>query len=59
MKWYRLAAAQGNAIAQFSLGVAYSKGDGVSVDKVESVKCYRLAAAQGNTTAQYMMGAIY
>jgi TPR repeat protein len=34
-------------------------GDGVSVDKVESVKWYRLAAAQGDAEAQFNLGVIY
>ena len=29
VKWYRLAAAQGNAMAQANLGLRYAKGEGV------------------------------
>jgi len=32
VKWYRKAAEQGNAEAQYDLGVAYSNGQGVSRD---------------------------
>ena len=51
IKWYRLAANQGDADAQFNLGYAYSNGDGVSIDKVESRKWFRLAAEQGHIEA--------
>ena len=34
MKWYRLAADQGYAAAQFNLGVMYAKGQGVPQDYV-------------------------
>jgi TPR repeat protein len=46
-KWYRLAADQGHAVAQYSLGVCYSNGTGVVKDEREAVKWYRLAADQG------------
>ena len=59
MKWYRLAAAQGLAEAQFNLGIAYVEGAGVSVDKVEAVKWYRLAAAQGHANAQASLCALH
>jgi TPR repeat protein len=51
LKWYRLAAAQGNANAQFNLGAAYSKGEGVSIDKVEGLKWIKLAAENGSQEA--------
>ena len=51
MHWYRKAAEQGNAIAQFNLGVMYSNGEGVKRDQTEAAKWYRLAAAQGNVSA--------
>ena len=59
VKWYRLAAAQGDAGAQYSLGNMYSRGEGVPQDKAEAVKWYRLAAAQGNASAQYALGRMY
>ena len=39
--------------SQFTLGVAYYHGDGVSIDKVEAIKWYRLAANQGIAQAQF------
>ncbi|MGH7875618.1 MAG: tetratricopeptide repeat protein, partial [Candidatus Binatia bacterium] len=59
VKWYRLAAAQGYAPAQSSLGLAYEKGQGVPQDYQEAVKWYRLAAAQGNESAQVNLGVMY
>ena len=55
----RLAAAQGNAPAQASLGNAYYLGIGVAEDKAESVKWFRLAAAQGDELAQASLGSAY
>ena len=51
VKWYRRAAAQGNAAAQNNLGVAYQTGEGVPMDYVEAYKWLNLAAAQGDTDA--------
>ena len=56
MKWYRLAAEQGNASAQYNLGVRYANGEGVPQDDAEAVKWYRLAAEQGDASAQYNLG---
>ena len=57
--WYRLAAAQGHATAQYNLGVRYGSGEGVPQDDIEAVIWYRLAAAQGHATAQYNLGVRY
>ena len=56
---YELAAAQGNAFAQFNLGAMYDNGRGVTEDKAEAVKWYRLAAAQGSVLAQFNLGVMY
>ncbi len=58
-KWYRLAAEQGYAKAQFKLGVLYDFGKGVAADDAEAVRWYRLAATQGHATAQNNLGAMY
>ncbi|MEG1788763.1 MAG: tetratricopeptide repeat protein, partial [Kiritimatiellia bacterium] len=52
VKWYRMAAAQGYAAAQYNLGVCYAKGEGVARDTVEAVKWYRKAAEQGDSKAK-------
>ena len=59
VKWYRLAADQGNAPAQSDLGFMYANGRGVPQDGTEAVKWYRLAANQGNALAQYNLGFMY
>jgi hypothetical protein len=51
MKWYRRAADQGLAIAQFNLGFGYASGQGVPQDDVMAHKWFSLSAAQGNQDA--------
>ncbi|MDG2286187.1 MAG: tetratricopeptide repeat protein, partial [Alphaproteobacteria bacterium] len=58
-KWYRKAAEQGNADAQFNLGVMYYNGDGVTQDYVEAAKWYRKVAEQGDAEAQNKLGFMY
>jgi peptidoglycan hydrolase-like protein with peptidoglycan-binding domain len=55
-KWWRKAAEQGDAYAQYNLGLMYAKGEGVTQDDVEAVKWYRKAADQGLAEAQYNLG---
>jgi TPR repeat protein len=50
---------QGDADAQFNLGVMYAKGQGVVKDEVEAVKWFRKAADQGNAEAQSNLGVMY
>ena len=50
VQWYRLAAEQGYAKAQFNLGLMYAKGRGGPQDDTEAVRWYRLAAEQGTPT---------
>ena len=59
MRWYRLAADQGDASAQYNLGGRYANGLGVPQDEAEAVRWYRLAADQGNASAQYNLGLRY
>ncbi len=59
IKWYTLAAEQGNANAQFNLGYMYCNGQGVDPNYVESFKWYKFAAEQGNANAQYNLGVMY
>jgi TPR repeat protein len=49
----------GDANAQYNMGLSYSNGLGVSVDKVEAVKWYRMAALRGQEYAQYSLGFMY
>lgn len=59
VKWYRKAAEQEDADAQFILGLAHSRGDGVPKVDVEAVKWFRKAAEQGNAKAQLSLGLAY
>jgi TPR repeat protein len=59
VRWYRLAAEQGHADAQFYLGVSYSGGEGVDQDHAEAVRWHRLAAEQGDAEAQFHLGLSY
>ena len=52
-------AEQGDADAQFNLGVMYDEGDGVPQDYKEAFKWYRLAAEQGDAFAQFELGVMY
>ena len=57
-EWTPLAE-QGNAYAQFNLGLMYKYGDGVPQDYSTAVKWYTLSAEQGNATAQSNLGLMY
>ena len=46
-KTFRKLAEQGDAAAQYNLGLMYDNGQGVPQDYAEAVKWYRLAAEQG------------
>ena len=46
MKWYRKAAARGDAAAQFNLGVMYFHGQGVPQDYVQAHLWFNLSAAR-------------
>ena len=48
LREWRPLATQGNAPAQFNLGLMYDHGYGVPQDDAEAVKWYRLAAEQGD-----------
>ena len=59
VKGYTLAAEQGNANAQYNLGVIYANGQGVPQNDKTAVKWYRLAAEQRDSDAQYNLGVRY
>ena len=52
VQWYRLAAEQGIASAQFNLGVMYANGEGVPQDYVSAHMWLNLAAATGDEDAR-------
>ncbi len=56
---WQTAAAQGDAAAQFNLGLAFATGSGVPRNMAESVKWFLKSAEQGNAKAQCSMGVAY
>jgi len=55
----REAAEQGDASSQFTLGLMYANGEGVSQNDVEAVAWFRRAAEQGYEVAQRTCGQMY
>jgi TPR repeat protein len=51
LKWYTLAAEQGNALAQNNLGLMYYNGQGVLQDYVYAHMWWTIAAASGHKDA--------
>ena len=59
VKWYRKAAEQGDAVAQFNLGLKYDNGQGVAQDYTKAVYWYTKSAEQGIAQAQFNLGLMY
>ena len=59
LKLWRPLAVQGDARAQYVLGVMFANGHGVAKDRREAAKWYRLSAEQGNSSAQNNLGENY
>ena len=57
--YFKLAADQGYAPAQYHLGLMYEQGRGVLKNEKEAVRLWRLAANQGHREAQYNLGRMY
>ena len=55
LKWYRKAAEQGYAAAQFNVGALYYNGECVEEDEEEALKWFRKAAAQGYDRAKNVL----
>ena len=51
--------AQGNAVAQYIIGLMYFRGKVVVKDHMESIKFLNLSAKQGYARAQHKLGNIY
>ena len=56
---FRKAAEQGDAIAQYNLGIAYTTGEGVGKDEFQAAAWFRKAAEQWLASAQYNLGVAY
>ncbi len=59
ISFFKEAAEQGNAYAQYSLGQMYRQGRGATQDYKQAVSWYQKAAAQGNAYAQINLGMMY
>ncbi|MDB4786088.1 sel1 repeat family protein, partial [bacterium] len=59
VKWYRKAAEEGFATAQFNLAYIYYQGEVVPQDYAEALKWNRRAAEQGVVEAQANLGLMY
>ena len=59
LKFWRPLAEQGNANAQYRLGLIYANGRGMPQDNAEAVKWYGMAAEQGDAEAQLNLGHMY
>lgn len=55
-EWYRKAADQSHALAQFNLGMMYANGQGVARDDAQSLLWFAKAAFGGDGAAQFKMG---
>jgi hypothetical protein len=56
---FRLAAEQGNAEAQYALGLIYINGRGTPTDFIEAAHWFRRGAEQGDMDSLYMLGCCY
>ncbi len=59
LREWRPLAEQGDAHAQYNLGVMYRKGRGVPQDDVQARQWYKKASVQGVAKAQYNLGILY
>lgn len=59
LRLFRPLADQGNALAQYSLGVMYTNGHGVPQDYAQAVAWYRKAADQSLAAGQNNLGFMY
>lgn len=56
---YRKFAKEGNAIAQYNLGIMYANAQGVKNNDQHAVYCYQKAADQGYANAKNNLGVMY
>jgi TPR repeat protein len=56
---FRAAAGDGNAVAEFNLGVMYLTGRRIEQDDEEALRWFRRAAGHGHTGAIFNLGFMY
>jgi TPR repeat protein len=59
LRWYRVAAVQGNAQAQLNLGIYYESALATARDYAEALRWYRKAAENGDAQAAWTIGIAY
>ena len=59
LTWFRKAAEQGHAEAQYNLGSHYYEGEAVPQNYAEAVKWFTQAAEQGDADAQHALANCY
>ena len=59
MAQWKPLAEQGNAMAQFNIGMMYARGRGVAEDPAQALHWYRMAAQKGYADAQLNLGVMY
>ena len=59
LRLWRTLAEEGNATAQYCIGLMYTEGKGVPQDDAVAVEWYRKAAEQGDANAQHDLGVMY
>ncbi|KAJ3281454.1 hypothetical protein HDU79_010746, partial [Rhizoclosmatium sp. JEL0117] len=59
IRWYIIAARNGNSSAEYSLGLCYKNGNGVTQDYTEAFDWFQKAANQENQFAQVELGNCY
>ncbi|MGL6188451.1 MAG: tetratricopeptide repeat protein, partial [Holosporales bacterium] len=58
-RWYRKAAEQGDASAQFNLGFILARGEGVTKDLKKAVPLIQKEVEKGHGLARYNLGLMY
>ena len=59
IRWYKVAAEQGDSRAQNNLGAIYYEEDGVDRDIVQAYKWFNIAVASGNEKSRKARNMIY
>lgn len=59
IKYYTMAANQGDVIAQSNLSICYARGEGGEKNPTKALEYYKLAADQGNSIAQFNLAECY
>jgi TPR repeat protein len=54
-----MAAEQGDAVAQFNIGLCFFNGEGVQQDPAEAVKWFRMADEHGDADALSSFGSLF